>query len=274
MGTAIRCAALWAAMTMLSATANAQLAAQPTSQPSIGEYTGECKCKRDAHEGRAAFWRLRQALHERRAARLLAIGSSSIVGVGASEPNATFPVRLEGNLETTFKGVDFDVLGRGMSGEMATATAARLREEALRFRPDLIVWQVGTNDAVNRADLGAFASLLQSTLQWLKGAGFDVVLIDPQFTEQLANDGHYVETVRTITRIARAERVRLVHRYDAMEDLASGTAAGERAPRRSYLAEDRFHLNDLGYRCMAEYASRAIEAGLKLAEAEALQIGQ
>ena len=39
-------------------------------------------------------------------------------------------------------------------------------------------------------------------------------------------------------------------------------------PGSSYLSSDRFHLNDLGYRCMAEYAARAIVAGVLQADIE------
>jgi len=56
--------------------------------------------------------------------------------------------------------------------------------------------------------------------------------------------------------------VLLVNRYDTMADLA------REHPGSSYLSSDRFHLNDLGYRCMAEYAARAIVAGVLQADIE------
>lgn len=37
----------------------------------------------------------------------------------------------------------------------------------------------------------------------------------------------------------------------------------------NFLAKDGFHLNDLGYRCMAEYAAGAIVSGIVQADAEA-----
>ena len=196
----------------------------------------ECAAKSPAHEGRRAFRRVHQALLDRRAARVLAIGSSSTVGVGASKPAATFTEQLEADLERAFKGADFDIIGRGMSGEVAEATAARLRAEALQFKPDLIVWQVGTNDGVARVDPAVFAALLTTTLRWLPSYRFDVVLIDPQYVTKFSSDEHYKAIVRLITDIARRERVPLVHRYDAMEDLA------RRQINRSYMAGDHVPL--------------------------------
>jgi len=57
----------------------------------------------------------------------------------------------------------------------------------------------------------------------------------------------------------------VVNRFGAMADLA------KRNGETAYLAPDKFHLNDLGYRCMAEYAARAIAAGILQAETEAAQ---
>ena len=247
---------------MPPAHANEAAPAVPASEISITQLSPECAARPPAHEGRRAFRRIHQALHERRAARVLAIGSSSIVGVGASTPAATFTEQLETDLERVFKGADFDVIGRGMSGEVAAGTAARIRSEALQLKPDLIVWQVGTNDGVAKVDQAVFAALLTTTLRWLATYRYDVVLVDPQYVSRFATDEHYRAIVRIITEVARREHVPLVHRYEAMEDLA------RRQINRSYMASDLFHLNDLGYKCMAEFAAQAIEAGVKQAEVE------
>jgi acyl-CoA thioesterase I len=224
--------------------------------------SAECASKSPAYEGAHAFRRVHLAMQERRAARVLAIGSSSIVGVGASTPAATFTEQLEADLGRVFKGSAFTIIGRGMNGEVAEGTAARIRLEAMQLKPDLIVWQVGTNDGVARVDQAAFAALLTSTLQWLSHQRLDVVLIDPQFVGKFAADEHYNGIVRTITDVARRERVPLVRRYQTMEALARSQI------NRSYMASDLFHLNDLGYKCMAEFAAQAIEAGVRQAVAE------
>ena len=232
------------------------------SEFSATQLSPECAARPPAYEGRRAFRRIRQAMNDRRAARVLAIGSSSIVGVGASTPAATFTEQLETDLERVFKGADFDVIGRGVSGEVAAITATRIRSEALQLKPDLIVWQVGTNDGVAKVDQAVFAALLTTTLRWLATYRYDVVLVDPQYVSKFATDEHYRAIVRIITEVARREHVPLVHRYEAMEDLA------RRQINRSYMASDLFHLNDLGYKCMAEFAAQAIEVGIKQAVLE------
>lgn len=221
-----------------------------------------CKVKSPAFEGRAALRTVRRALREGRPLRVLAIGSSSTVGVGASSAVASYPVRLENDLEGFLQGFNVEMISRGISGEIAGEAAERMKLEVAEAHPDLVVWQVGTNDAMARVEEDHFSDLLRDTLKWLAKNSVDVVLIDPQYVERMAKDEHYTTIVETIAQVAHEERVLLVNRFDAMAELARVH------PTTSYLAVDRFHLNDLGYRCMAEYAARAIVAGVIQADVE------
>lgn len=227
------------------------------------QYSSACRVKSPAFEGRAPLRTVRRALREKRPLRVLAIGSSSTVGVGASSPVASYPVVLENDLEGFLHGFDVEMITRGLSGESANEAAERLKLEVAENRPDLVVWQVGTNDAMARVEESEFSALLRETLTWLAQNRVDVVLIDPQYVERLAEDDNYLAIVKAIAAIAREKRVLLVQRFEAMADLARQRSNG------AYLAADRFHLNDLGYRCMAEYAARAIVAGILQADAEA-----
>jgi acyl-CoA thioesterase I len=242
------------------ATLDQQIATLAKSPPA---YSKDCRITAPAHEGRTALRTMRRALKEGRVVKVLAVGSSSTSGIGASSPFATYPVRLENDLEVLFKGVDVDVISRGVPGEGGLNACSRMKREVAEVKPDLVVWQVGTNDAMARADIDELKTHLARTLQWLARNHIDVVLIDPQFTERVANDEHYTKVVRAIEDVARQERVMLVHRFSAMADLAK--QKGETA----ILSNDRFHLNDLGYRCMAEYAAGAIVAGIIQAQVDA-----
>jgi acyl-CoA thioesterase-1 len=226
------------------------------------KYSTECKVKSPAYEGRAALRSVRRAILEKRPVRVIALGSSSTVGLGASSPLASYPVRLENDLEGVIEGLQVEMFARGQSGEVAEAAAERLKAEVAEIKPDLIVWQVGTNDAVARIDAEDFGAQLRDTLSWLASHKIDVVLIDPQYVERLSSDARYTSIVNEVATVASEMRVLLVNRYDAMADLA------REHPGSSSLSSDRFHLNDLGYRCMAEYAARAITAGILQADIE------
>lgn len=222
----------------------------------------ECKVKSPAYEGRAPLRSVRRAIMQNRAVRVIALGSSSSAGIGATSPRATYPVRLENDLEGVIEGLKVEMFTRGQAGEVAEGAAERIKAEVAEIQPDLVVWQVGTNDAVARIDAETFGQELRDTLSWLASHQIDVVLIDPQYVERLSQDARYTSIVNEIATVASEMRVLLVNRYDTMADLA------RQHPGSSYLANDRFHLNDLGYRCMAEYAAKAIVAGILQADVE------
>jgi acyl-CoA thioesterase I len=202
------------------------------------------------------------AMRTKSSIKVLAVGSSSTAGVGASKPSATYVARLENSLEGTVFGADFDVVGRGLSGEVAEGQSGRMKREVEEHKPDLVIWQVGTNDAIRHVDLESFRNCLRRTLAWLNEQKIDVVLVDPQYGDALTSDAYYEQVVHTIAEVAREARVLLVDRFEAMKEIAK-----ERGDT-FYLSSDNLHLNDTGHRCMAEQMARAIVEGIVLADKE------
>jgi lysophospholipase L1-like esterase len=235
----------------------------PSAPPSLSP---DCRSKRIAGEAfRRPLRALRRALRANRTVKVLAIGSSTTAGVGASSPSATYVAKLETTLEGTLKGLDLEVIGRGEGGEEAQGAADRMKREVEQAKPDLVVWQVGTNDAIRRVGLDRFRQCLLTTIAWLKQQGVDVVLVDPQYGDVLVKNEHYGQVVGAIAEVARDAGVLLVDRFEAMRELA--LKHGDRL----YLASDNLHLNDTGHRCTAEQLTRSIVAGLLAADSEATQ---
>lgn len=231
----------------------------PSSELSLSP---ECRAPGSKLYTLAPLRRIKVALKAGKPIKVFAFGSSSTVGVGASSALQSYPVRLETELEKLFRGVDFEVVNFGVSGEVASATAERIRIAVADTKPDLLIWQVGTNDALAKLSVESFGETLRSTLQWLKDNKVDTVLLDPQYTSDLAKSERYGTFVQAVETVARTNRLPLVRRYEAMAHLAQTHAGADRI----YLSGDHFHLNDLGYRCMAEQVARAIT--LCLAQAE------
>lgn len=200
--------------------------------------------------------RLGRALRETGTAKVLAIGSSSTAGIGASSPSRTYTARLEADLETALTGTDFDVIGHGLSGEVAQGAADRMRREVEDVKPELVIWQVGTNDALRHVAIDNFKNCLKKTLTWLKEQQIDVILINPQYGDQLTKDTYYEEVVNAVAEVARDTSVLLVDRFQFMRKLQH-----ERGDR-FYLSTDNLHMNDEGYRCLAEQLATTIIAAL------------
>ncbi|HTO78912.1 MAG TPA: SGNH/GDSL hydrolase family protein [Methylocystis sp.] len=195
---------------------------------------------------------LAAALKGRKSARLLAIGSSSTVGVGASSNGKAYPAQLEAILEHALQGTDLEIISRGVSGETANVAAERLRSEVALAKPDLVLWQLGTNDAIARVPAANFEDTVRSAVAWLKENQIDVVLVGMQYTPRFARDPNYAAIRDSLRRIAAEQHVLYVRRYDAMRYIAQAHANLE------LMAKDNFHLNDLGYQCMAEHVAHAM----------------
>ena len=188
-------------------------------------FSADCRSKRIAGDAfRRPLNGLRAAVRAKQNVKVLAIGSSSTAGVGASRPTATYIAKLEAGLEGALTGLDFDVVGRGLSGEMAEGQSGRMQQTVEEVRPDLVVWQVGTNDAIRHVDIDSFKACLRRTLSWLRENKIDVVLVDPQYGDVLTKDAYYETVVEAVAQIARESRVLLVDRFQAMRDLEIGRA--------------------------------------------------
>ncbi|HUB63287.1 MAG TPA: SGNH/GDSL hydrolase family protein [Methylocella sp.] len=197
-----------------------------------------------------------QALQKGEKVQILAIGSSSTLGSGASSKSKSYPSRLESILDQALKGADVTILNRGVAGEVAQTTAERIKSEVALRKPDLVLWQLGTNDALARIPPQDFENTVRSTLHWLKDNRVDLVLVGVQYTSRLARDPNYIAIRASLQKIAADENVLYVHRYDAMRFIAQTRA------NLQLMAGDNFHLNDLGYECMAEHIAHALIVSL------------
>ncbi len=195
-------------------------------------------------------------LQKTRTVHILAIGSSSTIGIGASADVKSYPAQLSAILEHALKDVDVEIVNRGVAGEVAETTAERIRNEVALSKPDLVLWQLGTNDAISRVPPEDFDRTVRETIAWLRGDGIDVVLVGLQYSSRLAKDASYFAIREVLRKIAADENILYVRRFDAMQFIARTRA------NLQLLASDNFHLNDLGYQCMAEHVAHAVIVGL------------
>mgnify|MGYP003334059716 CR=1 FL=1 len=181
--------------------------------------------------------RLTQRLEAKQQLRILAIGSSSTWGVGATSHRKTYPSQLQAILQSALKGARANIVNRGVSGEIAQTTAERLRTEVAIERPDVVLWQVGTNDALARVPAHDFERTVASTIEWLKENNIDVVIVGLQYTPKFARDDHYFAIREALRRAAPGEnrhpqQNREAERAHAVRARASAHGCGSAASRR------------------------------------------
>jgi lysophospholipase L1-like esterase len=214
-----------------------------------------------ACDGPANLNRLDQPLR-RTAARLkagqpitiVAVGSSSTSGAGASSSAGSYPSRLEVELKERFPAATIRVLNRGVGGEEVQDMVARFENTVLSEKPDLVLWQVGSNTVLRgHSVIAAFAVIAQG-LRRLKDSGADVVLIDPQFAPKVIAKGDAEDMVDLITAAAKAENVGLFHRFAVMRHWNKV----RRIPFEAFLSPDGLHMNDWSYACVAKLLGATI----------------
>jgi lysophospholipase L1-like esterase len=190
---------------------------------------------------------------ERSPLKILAIGSSSTQGIGATAPQYAYPVRFAEELTQRFR-TKVEVVNAGVNGETADATLARLEERVTAERFDLVIWQVGTNDAMRGRDEESFRNFLKRGISLVKSRKMDLVLLDQQFFPTMKDPVRYERFVKLIEIAGEEENTPVLSRYRLMKFW------GERTPQdlRTMLATDGFHMSNRGYFCLATAMSRAM----------------
>jgi len=197
----------------------------------------------------------RAAIDAGRPLTVLAFGSSSTEGAGASEKHRAYPARLEARLQAAFPGVALRVLNRGRGGEDAPEMLARLDAEVLAEKPDMVVWQAGANAALKGLDPEAFRASMETGLARLTGV--DVVLMDSQIAPRIMAAPQHARFGEVLAELAAAHGASLFSRTAAMRAWAvSGVAPSD------LLIGDALHHNDRGYDCVAGALSASIVAAL------------
>ncbi|MFI5015194.1 MAG: SGNH/GDSL hydrolase family protein [Hyphomicrobiales bacterium] len=179
--------------------------------------------------------------------RILAIGSSSTQGVGASTPAHAYPALLEADLRARWPKLQVSVMNAGIGGETVGATLDRLERLLATQGFDLVIWQLGTNDAVRGSDAEAFRKLTLRGVAAGRAAGVDLILLDPQYFPGIRDLSGYERFVSTVKEVGDGEHVPVFQRYAMMKQWS---AQGD-AELIAALAPDRFHMNDKGYGCLA-----------------------
>src|SRR4029453_12240011 len=79
---------------------------------------------------------------------IVAIGSSSTFGLGATSPAMSYPNQPAVELRALLPSTSITVINRGVNGETAEQMLARFDRDVFAAHPDLVLWQVGSNEGL------------------------------------------------------------------------------------------------------------------------------
>ena len=218
------------------------------------EQQPNCKAPSDLTRLEQPLPRISQRLAASEPLKIIAIGSSSTAGAGASSPAASYPNRLAAELSAKYPDERITVLNRGVNGQDAREMLARLGTDVIDEKPDLVIWQLGTNAALRDVPQAQVAQFVEQGLQQLRAADIDVVLVDPQFVPRVIAKPEAETMVSLISTTAENNKVSVFRRFAIMRHWreTSGIALD------AFTSPDGLHMNDWGYACWAKLMSASI----------------
>jgi lysophospholipase L1-like esterase len=180
---------------------------------------------------------------------IIAFGSSSTAGYGTTSPEFTYPNRLAAQLHRQYPGANITVLNRGIGGEDAPEMMKRLQSQVIDAKPDLVIWQVGTNAVLRDLDPAETALMVEDGVARIQAAGADLVLVDPQYSPRVTERPERASLmIRLLGKVAELRHVGIFPRFEVMRQWHEKQAL----PIDSFVIADGLHMNDWGYACFAQ----------------------
>jgi hypothetical protein len=168
--------------------------------PARADDPAECRVAQNLLESSFRLPQVASALVKKRL-NVLVVGAGSSQLPGPNGVANAYPARLEYALAQQLPGVEIklttDVKAKRTAAEMVKALPAALSAA----KPELLVWQTGTVDAMLAVDPDQFSQALDAGINIAHSAGADVVLINAQYsprTESMIALGTYAEDMRWV----------------------------------------------------------------------------
>jgi acyl-CoA thioesterase I len=179
---------------------------------------------------------------------VIAFGTSSTQGARASSPDKAYPAVLEKYLNAAL-GPErtVNVLNRGIGGQNVYSMMERLERDVLRDKPDIVIWQTGTNDPLHNIPLWRFILKTREGIQLMQEAGVAVVLMEPQDSQRTSGTPKCLQFRDAVRAIGEEMGLPVIRRFDLIRKwLAESTAA-----EAEIMHADGLHMADEGYRRLA-----------------------
>jgi lysophospholipase L1-like esterase len=220
----------------------------------------ECNSPQDLLRLSSPLTRLSHKIAAGDPVTVVAIGSSSTQGAGASSPAASYPSRLQVELQKHFPRNKIVVINQGIGGEEVPDMLKRFDKAVVEAKPDLVLWQLGTNSVVRGHMSAEQGGLIRVGLEKIRSIGADVVLIDPQYAPRVIAKAEADRMVDLISATAKSENVDLYRRFAVMKHWHDVDHMGF----ETFVSPDGLHMNDWSYACLAKNLSHAIaEAAMR-----------
>jgi acyl-CoA thioesterase-1 len=182
----------------------------------------------------------------------IALGDSTVSGVGASSPEHTYVSQLAARLRGVYPQVHVSNLG--VSGATSADVVAQQLAQAVAAKPDLVTLSIGPNDIMQGKDVQQYERNLDTLLRTLTEQTKAVVVVNllpdlsvaPRFPAQFrpAVEQQTQRFNQALAHVVQAYDVQLVDLY---------TPSQQEIPQHpEQVSADNYHPSDAGYARWAE----------------------
>jgi len=191
----------------------------------------------------------------------VALGDSTVEGVGATSPDRNYVSRLHERLRAVYPRARVVNLGAG--GATSADVLLRQLDRAIGLRPHLVTLSIGPNDITTRVPVATYEKNLETILGRLRYETTAVAVVNlipdlavtPRFSRSRLREAVGRQTIvlnEALERKGRAHGAELVNLYAASQR--------EVPLQPELISADGYHPSDAGYARWAELVWTGVEA--------------
>jgi lysophospholipase L1-like esterase len=142
-----------------------------------------------------------EAVEKERRLTIAVVGTGSSILAGPDGPRSAYPARLEAALQQQLPSVAVKVVTLVRTRMTAEDLAKGMAKLLIDEKPDLVIWQTGTLDAIRRIEPDDFRAALEEGVETLHKGGADVILMNMQYsprTDIMVALGPYADNMRVV----------------------------------------------------------------------------
>jgi len=163
--------------------------------------------------------RVAASVKEDRRLTVAVVGTGSSALAGPEGPSSAYPARLEAALKQRLPGLRVKVVTLLRSRQTADDLAKGMAKLLVDEKPDLVIWQTGTIDAIRRIEPDDFRAALDEGIETLQKGGADVILMNMQYsprTDMMLALGPYADVMRFVAQqheVPLFDRLSIMHNW-------------------------------------------------------------
>ena len=191
--------------------------------------------------GEALLKRVQAAVASEKHLRIAVVGTGSSALAGPEGPRSAYPARLEAVLNQRLVGAPVKVVTLLRSRLTGEDLAKGMDKVVVDEKPNLVVWQTGTIDAIRRVEPDRFKAALDEGVDAIHKGGADVILMNMQYsprTESMISVEPYADVMRLV---AQQHEVPLFDRLGIMRHWADVGTFDLYASGRDNVLAQRVH---------------------------------